>query len=93
MGLMSTCSGSVKGSGLGAEDDTGWRKVGVYIMTVPRREEERSVESREKRVDSDLDCDGDRVCVRIVAGALWSSLSHSEMPCEGNGKGVVSSMS
>lgn len=57
----------MKGSGSGAADSEGG-KVGVYMITVPRREEERSVDSRKKRVDSDLDCNGDRACVRAAVG-------------------------
>lgn len=67
--------------------------MGVYIITVPSKEEERRVDSREKRVDSDLDCDDDSVCVSAAAGIPWSSLSCSGMSCEGNVEGVVRSMS
>lgn len=90
---MSTCSGSANGSGSGAEDETRGRKVGVYMITVPSREEERRVESREKRVESDLDCDDDRVYVIAAAGIPWGSLKWCEMPCEGKAEGVVRSMS
>ena len=71
---MSSCSGSAKGSGSWAEDEAGGRKVGVYIITVPSRDEERRVESREKRVDSNLDW----VCVSTEAGAPWGSLLYSK---------------
>lgn len=58
-------------------------------MTVLSREEDRRVESREERMDNDLDCDEDRVHVSVAVGILRSSPSCDEFPCEGNMEGVV----
>lgn len=51
------------------------------------------MESRENRVDSNLDCDDDMVCASAVAGVPLGSLSCNKMSWGGNGEGVVSSMS
>lgn len=87
-----TCSRSENGSTIGAGSDG--TTVGVYRITVPRIDEESSVDRRLNLVARDLCKDGESARLRsFELVPLVSSVEGGEEDALGNNEGVVRSIS